>query len=132
MRRTLPTVLLLLGATGALGACSDGADPLAPRPAGLAPAAAERTPSVQPGNAAVSDIDDALERLVPALGPGADAGRLRATLQQLRAAVLAGDASGAKRHLRDAEQHVAALEDALGSDAAADLGAIALLLDARR
>lgn len=132
MNRTLPTALLLLGTAGALGACSDGADPLAPRPTASATADRATTAPASLAAHAVGDIDDALERLLPALGPGEEVGRLRAALQHLRAAALAGDAPGARRHLLDAEQHVAALEHALGRDAAADLGAVALLLDARR
>lgn len=131
MRRILPTTLLFLAA-GSLSACSDAGDPLAPRPTPAAPLSAERATQAAGAAGDVRTLDDVLERVVPALASGPKTSRLRAALQHLRAARLAGDAPGAARQHDAATALVAELEAELGPDAWADLGAITLALEAQR
>lgn len=123
----LMTVLFLSG-------CGDRVGPLAPDAAGEAPlAAAVPDVAARPGGSAPTPaaatgeaLDDAVDRVLPALGPAG--GRLQAALLELRAAALAANAE----LVDHARSSVLSALDRLAATAptghAADLDAIRLAL----
>jgi hypothetical protein len=90
----------------ALGACADAAGPTAPDalPASSLPADA--------GLASLEPLEDALERIVPALGPGSAAATIRGLLTAAVSAGAAPDATAFESALDQLAQDPALAADA--------------------
>lgn len=113
----------------AVAACSETASPTLPLAAELAPAAARVTL-----NATTADvtrmqltIDDALGRVLSALGSGSEVDALRARLADLQQALKHDDAGAAASALRGVTAAIVA-DGAAHAEHAADLSAIELAL----
>jgi hypothetical protein len=114
--------LLSIAALG-LAACADRAGPVEPLLTAEPP-----SPKKAPGGSTtvVEPIQDALDRLVPALGPAGDP--LAAALVQLRTALTSGSTGSRLVALRAAHGEIDRLENTLASEHAAELAAIRLSL----
>lgn len=123
--RTIAAVLCAV----ALAACSEREHPLAPRSA--PPASLATAPAIDAErDGANEDMQDALDRLYPAVAhqPGAEA--LGALLRQLATGTREGTA--AERGTANALAALERLERSASEEAAADIGALRLVLEARQ
>jgi hypothetical protein len=125
MNRTLLSALLVGAA--ATTACSDQPDPLSPTHTGPAPSVAVVHASAAVTVAAVAELEDALGRLVPALGSTASARQVDALLRQIIVQRGANDAAGAERSTRAIEALLDQIERAQPG-LAAEIDAIRLAL----
>ena len=121
-RMTLRLALLLVTTT----ACADR-----PSPVDVPPRRGEASADAGPvgATAALTSIDDALVRIVPALDEPRAAAPLRATLAELRTALAAGDGADVPSARAAAHRALEAYARATGRDEA-ELDAIRLALDA--
>ena len=96
MRPLVPSLFLVL-----VAACGDGGALTAPEelPAPAAPSA----PAARPDLAAADPIQDAIDRLAPAVGADAATAELRGQLNALRAGEASADAAAIERALQRLE-----------------------------
>jgi hypothetical protein len=122
LRMTLRLTLVLVTTTG----CADR-----PSPVDVPPPPAAASPDAGPANAtaALTCIDDALVRIIPALDEPRAVVPLRATLTELRTALAAGDGRRVSSARAAAQRALEGYARAAGRDGP-ELDAVRLALDA--
>ena len=139
-RSTRVILVVLLPMVGALASCQDARSPTAPVPDAQPTAAAVAVMDLQQGfasgqgqtgpvSAAVA-IEDALERVLPAVEAGGSTEALDAGLRKLLSQLEGAGSAGLVRALTEVRKAVDKYQARAGEEYQADIGVVQLALDA--